>query len=176
MPVELLYASQVVGPAISTSTAENDLGLGCIVPPNYLYPPKMLEISLRGIASSLAAAQGTLTLKLYIGGLMMSTGALTIAPTLANGSWELLAEVVCQVGGASGKMMCGGRTTGILSPAIGSLIALGGIPAQLANATPGTPTAIDATVANILKATAQFSVSSASNIVQATQLLVKSWG
>jgi hypothetical protein len=159
---EYLYSSLAASAALTNTTTPTDYGLDFTVPANLLKAGDILKISAQGIVTGVASTP-TLTNILYLGTqALITTGAVTVA---ANGLFRIDAEVVIQTGGSGGTMGASGYwVEGVPGTAVPT-------PWQLA-----TTTALNTTIANLIKVTGTWSAASASNTAVLNTLSVIRFG
>lgn len=153
----LLYESVAASASIASTTAETAFDKSFTLPANSLRVGDVLRIRIQTIAPTTNSTD-TLTVKLYIGSLMIVT---TGAVDVANGDIGFIdAIVTVRTIGASGTVEGAGEV------GLGVPGTVTGKPFLLASS------ALDTTVANVVVAKATWSVSSASDIVRLDTMTV----
>lgn len=147
----LLYSAEAASTVITNTVAETDFDKQVTIPANTLQVGDVIRVRGQAIAPSTNSTD-TLTLRLKIGATVVVA---TAAVDVANSDIGYLeADVVVRTVGANGTIVAGGVQ------ALGTEGTVSAKPFKLAS------TAIDTTVAQTVKASAQWSVANAGNQVR----------
>lgn len=162
----LAYANTAASTAISNTTSETAFDTSYSIPANSLRVGSLIKVRFQGIATATNGTD-TLLVRLRIGGLAGTVLLAGTATDVANnaifaGSWEGIVRTI----GASGTIVGYGTHTEV--PAA-SGTAVHDITEILAS------TAIDTTAAQVVNATATWSVASASNSCRLDFMRVEIW-
>lgn len=167
MPLgRLAYANTAASTAISNTTSETAFDTSYSIPAGSLRAGSVIKVRYQGIATSTNSTD-TLLIRLRIGGLAGTALLVGTATDVANsnifaGSWTGIIRTI----GASGTIVGYGTHTEV--PAA-SGTAVHDITEILAS------TAIDTTAAQVVNATATWSVASASNSCRLDLMVVEIW-
>lgn len=162
----LAYANIAASAAISNTTAETAFDASYSIPAGNLRPGSLIKVRYQGIVTAQNATD-TLLVRLRIGGVAgtaLLTGTATDAAVsdVFAGEWTGIIRTI----GASGTIV--GYGTHVDVPEV-SGTAVHDVTEILAS------TAIDTTVAQVLNATATWSVASASNSCRLDLMVVEIW-
>lgn len=148
---ELIYSAEAASNNVTNTVAETDFDKQVTIPANTLKVGDVIRVRLAAIAPSTNSTD-TLTLKLKVGNtIIISTGAVDVAN---NDVGFIDADLVVRAIGATGSFVAAGvQALGVPGTVAAKPFVLGA-------------TAIDTTVNQTLKATAQWSVANAGNIAR----------
>lgn len=149
------------------------------LPPNYLYPGKMLRIRVHGGISNIVTAQPTFTFQVMMGSIIVHTsGAITTtttAHTLIPFTYEVILRVDSVGSSTSAKFLSQGVLKGIMFVILGAVgdptSGVGTI--MCPNTAPAVGTGFDSTVSNILDFWVGISASDAANGIKIYQYTVE---
>lgn len=143
---------------ISNTTSETIMVPDYPVGAGVFFPRRTLRGSVRGKMSNVVTTPGTITFRVRLGPLTLSTtnvattGAIALDPVARTDfSWAFNFEIVCRTAGTGGTAMTMGQAT-ISNPATGAEFT------YMLPASAAASATVDTTVANILSVSAQFSV------------------
>ena len=148
---EMVYSAEAVSSNVTNTVAETDFDKQVTIPANSLNVGDVIRVRLGALAPSTNSTD-TLTIKLKIGStVIISTGAVDVANSDVG---YIEADMVIRSIGA------GGTLAGAGTQALGTPGTVASKPFVL------TSTAIDTTVAQAVKASAQWSVANAGNVAR----------
>lgn len=151
---------------IANTAAEIDFSFGAEAPvaqPTVLRASSVIEFQAAGRVSSAAAGAGNLTLRAKLGpGAVLALPATALPAALAAAHWAFGGLIVCSAAGAAGNL----RASMAQAARIGSVSI---------DPVSDLVTAIDTTIANTLRLSAQFSVADAANSITQDFLHVRLW-
>jgi predicted RecA/RadA family phage recombinase len=151
VPKELIYSAEGASANVTNTVAETDFDKSVSIPANSLKVGDVLRVRLGALAPSTNATD-TLTLKLKLGNtVIISTGAVDVAN---NDAGYIETDLVIRAIGAAGSFVAVGvQALGVPGTVTAKPFILGA-------------TALDTTVAQTLKASAQWSVANAGDIAR----------
>jgi hypothetical protein len=142
------------------------------LPPNYLYPGKLLRVKVQGGISNIVTAQPTFTFQVMMGSIVVHTsGAIlttTTAHTLIPFDYEVLLRCDTVGNGTTAKFLSQGKLTGLMWVISGATadVATGASVIMCPNTAPAVGTGFDSTIANVMDFFVGISVSNAANGIQ----------
>lgn len=146
-----LYSAVGASTAITNTTTETLFSKSVSIPANVLQPGDIIRVRLQGIATATNSTD-TLTIKLYIGGLTGSVVVATAAVDVAdNDIFVIDADIVIRTSGATGTFVAAGMWN------------LGVEGTATFRAAKKASTTIDTTAAQVIGASATWSVASSGN-------------
>jgi hypothetical protein len=172
---ELITAQTSAGTLFNTyTTAKTVINPQALVslPPNYLYPGKILRVKVQGGISNVITAQPTFTFQVMMGAIVVHTSGAILTTTTAHAlipfDYEVLLRCDTVGNGTTAKFLAQGKLTGIMfviSGAVGDPTAgVGTI--MCPNTAPAVGTGFDSTIANVMDFFVGISVSNAANGIQ----------
>jgi hypothetical protein len=149
----------------TTETAITGTGVGTLtLPASFFVVGKTLCIKGKGFHSSITGASNTLTIRVYIGSVVVMTGTVP-ASAATNVGVDLDAMITCRTTGASGTVMSQGYYSELSpTPSFHPLYASGGA---------ASTTTVNTTLSGAVRVTAQWGNASASNSITLTNFTVK---
>jgi hypothetical protein len=179
---ELITAQTGAGTLFNTyTTAKTVINPQALVslPPNYLYPGKILRVKVQGGISNVITSQRTFTFQVMMGSIVVHTsGAITTtttAHTLIPFDYEVLLRCDTVGNGTTAKFLAQGVLRGIMfviSGAVGDPTAgVGTI--MCPNTAPAVGTGFDSTIANVLDFWVGLSASEAGTGIQIYNYIVE---
>jgi hypothetical protein len=164
--VETIY-SQGAGTAIASSTTESLLVSDVNIPANYMYPGRILRITLAGKCSNVVTAPGTQTFRVRWGGIsgtvLVASAALTQnVAAQTDKTWFADLYIQCVSAGATGSFM----TYGHMQRGNCAVGAVGDIFPDMLPAGSLAAVTVDTTTSKALSISAQASVSTSGTSIQ----------
>ncbi len=172
---ETIASQAAAGSLLNTyTTAKSVINPQALVslPPNYLYPGKILRVKVQGGISNIVTSQRTFTFQVMMGAIIVHTsGAIlttTTAHTLIPFDYEVLLRVDTVGSGTTAKFLAQGKLTGMMflvSGAVGDPTLGAGV-IMCPNTAPAVGTGFDSTIANIMDFWVGLSASEATTGIQ----------
>lgn len=130
---------------------------------NRLAAGHTIRVMASGYLSDDAAAAGTLTFRVKVGGsTVVATAAVTLPNGISNGGWQLVADITCRTAGETGTVIGQGHVT------LNSDASTGAIYQMVATST----TTVDTTGTLAVSVTAQWGTADTDNTLTCTNLVV----
>jgi hypothetical protein len=151
-----------------------------VLPQNYLYPGRMLRITVLGAISNIVTTPGTITFQVMFGSVIaFTTGAIQLNATAHTTlPFELEILLTCRAtgSGTSANMMGQGKATGVMfTKTAGQTDGANSETVIMVPVTaPAVGTGFDSTAALTIDFFAGFSISNAGNGIQVQQYIIES--